>query len=199
MKTRKDRDAESRTGRRAVMINPDAAIQQRLALGFGLDRYAAIMRRFPNVDVSKDRDFQRLFNGFYRVRRNETWRDAFYALFQRVRDARPTFEEIVTALYDKTGRVEASFASKMLATLDADKPIWDKYALINLGIAVPDKNKDAPLTGIADAYDQIEGWYASYLTTPNARRCVRSFDRLMPDYSWISATKKIDFYLWSMR
>ena len=117
MKARKDRDAESRTGRRAIMINPDAAIQQRLALGFGLDRYAAIMRRFPNVDVSKDRDCQRLFNGFYRVRRNETWRDAFYALFQRVRDARPTFEDILTALYDKTGRVEASFASKMLATL----------------------------------------------------------------------------------
>ena len=199
MKTSKSRVAESRTGRRAIMINPDAAIQQRLALSFGLDRYAAIMRRFPDVDVSKDRDFQRLFNGFYQIRRNETWRDAFYTLFQRVRGARPTFEDILTTLYDETGRVEASFASKMLATLDEDKPIWDKYVLINLGIAAPGKNKDAPLTGIVDAYARIAGWYASYLATPNARRCVRSFDRLMPDYSWISATKKIDFYLWSMR
>lgn len=180
-------------------IDDRAAIQQRLALSFGLDRYAEIMRRFPDVDVSQDREFQRLFNGFYQIRRNEAWRAAFYALFQRVRDKRPTFETLVTKLFEKTGRVEASFASKMLATLDADKPIWDKYVLINLEIAVPTKCKERPLSGIVDAYDQIERWYASYLATPNARRCVRTFDALMPDYSWISETKKIDFYLWSIR
>ena len=41
--------------------------------------------------------------------------------------------------------------------------------------------------------------YADYLTTDEARENIREFDRLLPEYTWVSDTKKIDCLLWSKR
>ena len=48
--------------------------QERLAISFGLDKYRVIMDRFNKTNISADVNFQRTFNGFYVVRRNEQWR-----------------------------------------------------------------------------------------------------------------------------
>ena len=48
-------------------------------------------------------------------------------------------------------------------------------------------------------YDQIVSWYADYLTTGEARENIMEFDRLLPEYAWVSGTKKIDCLLWSKR
>ena len=42
-------------------------------------------------------------------------------------------------------------------------------------------------------YDQIVSWYADYLTTNEARENISEFDRLLPEYTWVSDTKKIDW------
>lgn len=33
-------------------------------------------------DISQSNEFQRKFNGFYRIRRNKEWQDKFYKYFQ---------------------------------------------------------------------------------------------------------------------
>ena len=48
-------------------------------------------------------------------------------------------------------------------------------------------------------YDQIVNWYADYLTTDEAGENISEFDRLLPEYAWVSDTKKIDCLLWSKR
>ena len=48
-------------------------------------------------------------------------------------------------------------------------------------------------------YDQIVNWYTDYLTTDEARENIMEFDRLLPEYAWVSDTKKIDCLLWSKR
>lgn len=68
------------------------------------------------------------------IRRNEKWRQHYYDLFAKAKTERFSFEQIITELYRLTGNVEASFSSKMLATIDASKPIWDQYVLQNLGL-----------------------------------------------------------------
>ena len=37
-------------------------------------------------DVTTDAEFQRRFNGFYRVRRDSDWRSAYYGLMQSAKD-----------------------------------------------------------------------------------------------------------------
>ena len=50
-----------------------------------------------------------------------------------------------------------------------------------------------------DLYDQMIRWYRTFLDTPNGRECIEEFDRILPEYTWMSSVKKIDFYLWSIR
>ncbi len=53
-------------------FNVEEVLQERLASSLGLDRYKLIMDKVHKVNVSTDMDFQRTFNGFYVVRRNDT-------------------------------------------------------------------------------------------------------------------------------
>ena len=50
-----------------------------------------------------------------------------------------------------------------------------------------------------DLYDQMIRWYRAFLDTPNGKECIEEFDRILPEYTWMSSVKKIDFYLWSIR
>ena len=181
-------------------IDPAKVIQQRLAAGLGLDKHAFIEQTFRKVDVSRDEDFQRIFNGFYMVRRNAEWRDVYYRLFEEMKQAAPAeFDVILDEMYQLTGNVEASFSSKMLATLRPEMPIWDKYVVQNLGLKVPTQNDPKRLQKTKELYAEIVQWYAEFMKTENAVQCLKKFDEVLPDYTWLSDVKKIDFYLWSIR
>ena len=103
----------------------------------GVEKYAEIIKTFSLVNVTADKEFQRKFNGFYRVRRNTEWQNAFYDIMERGKKEDWTFESVLRELYDKTGRVEASFASKLIHTLNKDMPIWDQFVLQNLNFKMP--------------------------------------------------------------
>ena len=49
-------------------------------IGIGLQKYCSIMTCLYQTDVSKDREFQRLFNGYYRMRQRS---ERFYCCFYR--------------------------------------------------------------------------------------------------------------------
>lgn len=166
---------------------------------FGLERYQYIMETVNKVDISKSADFQRTFNGFYVVRgRSAEWRKIYYELFERMKSESADFEKIITILYKKTGDVEASFSSKMLATLNADKPIWDKYVMENVDLKLVGKNQEEKVKNAIALYEDLEKWYSYYLDTVSAKNCLRVFDKEMPQYQWISSVKKIDCFIWSM-
>lgn len=87
----------------------------------------------------------------------------------------------------------------MLATIDATKPIWDQYVLRNLGLELIGKTQEEKLHNAMLLYDRIVMWYSDYLTTDEARENIKEFDQLLPEFAWVSDTKKIDCLLWSMR
>lgn len=180
-------------------INAKRVIETRIADSMGFNKYKQIMERVRNTNVSSDKDFQRTFNSYYRIRRNEEWQIIFYDLFETIKDSEPSFEQIIRALYKNTGNIEASFSSKMLATINSDMPIWDRYVVHNLCLNVKGKTKEEQLRCTVDLYDQMVRWYSIFLDTPNGRECIEEFDRILPEYKWMSSVKKIDFYLWSIR
>ena len=104
-----------------LYLNPHRIIEARIAESMGFDKYKMIIENVRKVDVSADLDFQRTYNGFYRIRRNAEWRAAYYGLFEEIKNSNPTFEQIIRTLYRDTGNIEASFSSKMLATVDVNK------------------------------------------------------------------------------
>ena len=182
-----------------VTINPNEVIQERLATSMGLRQYSFIMSQVWNVDVSKDEEFQRVFNGYYGVRRNDGWREKYYEFFEHVKGQPVSYSDIIIWLYQQTGNIEASFSSKMLATFNPDCPIWDQYVLKNLNLQLKGYHKPERLSNAIQLYAKIQSWYGEFLETENAAVCIRAFDQALPSYTWISDTKKIDCFLWSMR
>lgn len=81
----------------------------------GLAKYLALQSALRHTNVSTDRDFQRAFNGFYRVRRGKAWQDAFYRALERQKSAPEEFAVVLRKLHGATARLEASFASKAVA------------------------------------------------------------------------------------
>lgn len=173
--------------------------QDRLAVSMGLDKYRYIMEQVNNVNVATDIDFQRTFNGFYIVRRNEEWRKCYYEHFENIKTGSPTFESIITYLYECTGNIEPSFSSKMFATIFPEKPIWDRYVVQNLNMQLTGATKEEKLKNAIILYADMEKWYADFLGSGKGQECIREFDRVLPTYKGISNIKKIDSILWSIR
>lgn len=181
-----------------MKIDPNEVYTKRLISSFGLERYEYIIHNVRTVDVSTDIAFQTKFNGFYRIRRNKEWRDFYYSLFEQAKNNSYSFEDIIKALYKETNKVEASFASKMYASLHTDKPIWDQYVLQELELELTGKNEEK-LGNAIELYREIEKMINSILESEDGKQCIISFDKTLPSYAWISKAKKIDFFLWGNR
>lgn len=169
-------------------------IQRQLERSFGLPEYTSIMSSVQPGEES----FQRRFNAFYKVRRNKEWRVAYYAVFtDKLGGMNVSFKDIIEALQERTGRCEASFASKMLATLNKDKPILDSNVLSFLGLRLSDNIdiKERVKEAIR-VYESIEAWYRGFLASDEGKNCVALFDKTFPKYKDLSPVKKIDCFLW---
>ena len=171
------------------------------ALRRGVEKYVAIQESFPRVDVSQDPAFQRSFNGFYRMRqRPANFYPTFFGLLELSKTEETTFEQILRCLHQQTGRVEASFASKLYATRYPEKPIIDQYVVANLNLRRPPMyaRSAVRIEGWIRLYDALVGWYEQYLPSADGRRLVADFDRVVP-HTTISEVKKVDFMLWQTR
>ena len=65
-----------------LKINPYEIIHQIFVSNFGLEKYVYIIKHINQVNVAENREFQKMFNGFYRVRRDEAWQEQFYGFLR---------------------------------------------------------------------------------------------------------------------
>lgn len=59
--------------------------------------------------------------------------------------------------------------------------------------------KEEKLKNSIALYEDIVKWYAEFINTEKGQECIREFDHMLPKYKGISATKKIDSIIWSIR
>jgi len=164
----------------------------------GLIKYLNIMDRFRSCDASTDYTFQRIYKGFYRVRRNDDFcRVYFKYMEEHKNDLSVNFNSIISHLYRETGRIEPSFSSKLLATINANAPVWDSHVLSQLSIKPPSYSVNDRLQATIETYKELACWYYEYLQTENANEIIACFDSLLP-YKQLTSVKKIDLVLWCM-
>lgn len=170
----------------------------------GFEKYTKIMIDVNKVDVSKNQRFQKLFDDYYEIRRNAAWRKIYYDFFQKAKsDSSITFDDIIDYLYDKAKTnkglphpVEASFSSKMFATINHNMPILDSQVLANMGLSIVGKTPADKLKSAKDTYETIRNRYSNYLGTADCLDAIALFDTYFPDYTTVSEVKKIDWFLW---
>ena len=173
---------------------------QKSNINKGLSKYLYIMSSLISSNaIVTDLVFQREFNGFYKVRRNAVWRERYYKIFEeKIQNNQNCFENILRAIFEQTGRVEASFSSKMLASIKPSSPIWDSNVLKNLGLSQPKGKGEKKLFNAIQIFHQLELIYNDLLADADLHFYIEEFDKTFPSAKNISIVKKIDFYIWSL-
>lgn len=169
-------------------------------VGAGLAKYLRIMEFVANDPrFYDDTDFRRAFNGFYRVRRSSlTWQPQFFDLMARAKAQNFDFSRTLSELFAATGRIEASFASKLYATLHPNAPVIDSVVLENLGLKLPsaaDPDRQAKVVGIHNALFKT---FADLLATEDGKFLVASFRTAYPNAA-VTDEKALDLILWQIR
>lgn len=165
----------------------------------GLKKYIYLRNMLKVVNVSTDGQFQKTFNGFYKMRqRPKDFYKIFYSFMEENKRNSPSFEEILLYIYTHTGRVEASFSSKLVATINPDLPILDKFVLTNLGLSLPGYHSKNRLEKVVSIYQEIIEWYKVFLNQEKVGEIIDMFDTVYPN-SGITNIKKVDFIVWQIR
>jgi len=167
-------------------------------LADGLGRYQWLQARVLKCNVTTDREFQRRFTAFYRVRRNSEWRREFFALMENSKSGGTNFSEALQAIQCSTGRIEASFASKLVATLDPSKPVIDKFVLRCFKLRLPNGGFADREENTIDLYGQLCLKYDGFMASPDGVKIRNMFDERYPNAK-IMDIKKIDLVLWQIR
>lgn len=169
------------------------------SIGPGLKKYKLIMDSLNNVDVSQDAEFQRSFNGFYRIRqRDKAFYSTYYSLMEKCKNKPMEFRDVLETIYLENQRIEASFSSKLLATINTSMPIWDVFVLENLKLKKPAQYSKTRIEDSVKLYNRIVEWYDDITHSFSGKQLIDIFDEEYPD-SNISNVKKIDFILWQIR
>ena len=164
-------------------------------------KYESVLATYWKTDVRHDSGFQRRFNGFYQLRfGSKAWFEHFYRILEGLKKQERTFAEVLQELLECTGRVEASFASKAVATCHPEQPIIDRWVKEFLrkraGLVVsPSQTAANRVKGWVSYYDQMGRWYRGFRSTPEGTEYIRWFDTICPGRG-ISDLKKLDFVIW---
>lgn len=164
----------------------------------GLNKYLAIQKNLKTTNVSTDRAFQKQFNHFYKVRRNTAWQTQYYELLQKNKNSTVTFSKILSEIHKNTGRYEASFASKLVATIDPNQPVIDEFVLKNSGLKLPyskAKNREARIVAL---HGKLLTKLLEFLNKENGKYLVEEFKAKFPS-AQITQIKMLDLVLWQTR
>jgi len=165
----------------------------------GLAKYLNLQNMFlESSDIKSDCDFQKIFAGFYRFRgRDVDWRRRFFDTLAKSRGRPVNFLNIINRISDDD-RDEASFASKLVATVDPNLPVIDSFVVTNLKLALPKRGIDRRREAIAEFHGKMHGMYLMYLSSDGGRYLVERFRYHYPTAD-VTPIKMVDFVLWQTR
>lgn len=182
-----------------ITLTEEKVNEALLKVESGLKKYTNILELLHSVDVSESVDFQKAYNGFYRMRqRSEQFYSSYYTYMEKNKKSNPSFEQTLNYIYEELGRTEASFASKLVATINPDLPVWDSVVLNNLGLKSPTYGGKNRRGKIIDIYCKIIEWYDNFLESEEGEMALELFERHYPNTS-LTSLKKVDLILWQIR
>lgn len=165
-------------------------------LGPALEKYRWLQRTLHERDVSVDGEYQRRFSAFYRVRRNSEWRQSFFRTLQDKKGIGVSFPEALQILLAKTGRFEASFASKLVATVDPEQPVIDSIVLGFVHKRLPTLGAPNRFERLVDLHEWLRHWYRDLLGHEEGMAILGAFRQRYPAAADVTDTKAIDFVIW---
>lgn len=163
-----------------------------------LDKYIWLQRQIRLCDVRANQEFQRKFSGFYRVRRSTDWKEQYFGLMESSKLGGIDFPDALREINRLCGSIEASFASKLVATLDPSRPVIDKFVLEYFGMQLPRRGSEGREPKTIELYQELCDKYSTFMQSSIGKLMREAFDRRYPN-SEIGELKKLDLVLWQLR
>ena len=168
-----------------------------------LDAYKLTQTKLRQVDVSNDQLYQRKYNGFYRVRLPSTNAySTYYELLEKNKNNKNIdLTYILNELLHVTGRVETSFGSKLLATINPHIPPLDSVVLGHLNLRLPTRTGQSKPSRIQDCvkvHDELVEQMHQLIAQSDFQQLKAEFEKKFPCYSFTDV-KILDLLLWQHR
>jgi len=168
----------------------------------GLNKYLNITNTFNPVNISNNQGFQSVYVSFYRMHKNRFPNQpqsltAYFSYLQAGKNSVPTLTATLNYLQRHTNRIETSFASKLLHTLNPNLPILDRKSVgvfNKIGLKMP----TGSIPSAVNLYNLFEQWYQQFIPSQLGQRWISMFNQAYPHAVGISDLKKIDFILWKI-
>ena len=181
------------------ILNNQKAIIEKISPQM-LNTYYWLQDNLHLKDVSSDAEYKRKFAGYYRMRFvSQKYRDSFFSLFEAIKnDTELSFVDVAKQLFQVDGRHEFSFISKMLHTIDPNRPIYDSQVDQALQIhRTYEPNIELKIRQDEEILKQISFVYQRLEASAEMVEPLAAFDQIIPSRS-MSITKKLDFLLWAL-
>ena len=189
------------------ITNPKEVMIKSLEIACAFDAYLKTLDLYC-TNISTDSNYQKNFNSYYRVRRDRNWLKEYYDFMENHKnDDNISFEKILRKISSvphkaKNGMItsiEASFASKMLATINPNYPIWDSQVVKALDISIdPSLVGEEKIKAYVEAYTKLTQEIGNFIKTEEGELCIEHFDATFPNLKNLNSFKKIDYYLWNI-
>jgi hypothetical protein len=177
----------------------DDALQMALSrLKNKISVYIWLQQQVRLCDVRGNAEFQKKFAGFYRVRRDRDWKEQYFDLMESSKLTGIDFPRALGEINARCKMLEASFASKLVATLDPSKPVIDEFVLEYFGLQLPRWGSAGRESKTIELYQALCDRYNTLMQTSEGKRMRDVFERRYPDVG-ISELKKLDLMLWQLR
>lgn len=165
-----------------------------------IEQYSRTRNELLTCDVSTNQEYRDNFAQFYRLgRRTQGWKDHYFSLLEQSKhDPATNFAYTLAQLKQLTKRVEPSFASKLVATIDPQQPVIDSVVLGVLGYKQPYYKHSDRCGELVKLHQVLANRLQSMIADARFAALSQQFRLRYPDHS-ITDVKVLDFMLWQLR
>ena len=173
-----------------------------------LSDYAWLRDNLLKVDVVSNQKYRNKFQHFYtfynendELIRDKDWLDIFFSILQREKcNTDVSFSNVLCEIEGDTGRIETSFSSKLIATINPEMPVYDSQIRESLGLRNPSSfTRDERIEIAEEVYCELQEKTLEIISLDGFNELKRSFDEIFPEYRGFTDIKKLDLFLWQNR
>ena len=158
-----------------------------------------------DTNVIEDNRYKIRFKRYYAMdkqRWDSKWDKLYFSLLEHGKNNKEiSFHTTLELLYAITGKVQTSFSSKLIATVNPEMPVYDKWVRKNLGLKVPysGMKDDRRIPRFVTMHSELQSKAVEMTQDINFEKLRTRFNQTFPQYECFTDIKKLDLFLWQAR
>ena len=163
-----------------------------------LATYDCLQKRVKKTNVATDFRYKRKYREFYGFRIDAS---LYFRILEREKsNLSVCFNDVLRELSEK--RVQISFASKLVATINTDRPVYDSHVREDFAAhgvrfgTYNGKQMEQKLKNAIKNYRLLVETTDALVKHPDFATLKASFDKKFPHFCGFSDIKKLDIYMW---